>query len=109
MNNSVISDENYKEGINELYSDAIAQYVDVPRVLLWEYIKIKIKEFTISYCILKCQSRRNEIKDIEEKLDFIDKSDKNDQTMLERRILKKQLDILYEQKARGYQIRRREK
>ena len=43
---------------------------------------------------IKCQSRRNQIKDTEEKLDFIDKSDKNDQTILERRILKQKLDIL---------------
>ena len=74
---------------------------------MWEYITIKIKEFTISYCISKCQSQKNQIKDIEEKLDLTDKSDKHDQNILERKILKQQLDKLYEQKARGYQIRSR--
>ena len=34
MNNSVISDDKYKEGIIELYVDAVAQYANVPRVLL---------------------------------------------------------------------------
>ena len=29
MNNSVISDDTYKEGITEVYNDAIAQYANV--------------------------------------------------------------------------------
>ena len=41
--------------------------------MLWDYLKIKIKEFTISYCISKARSRKNLTKDIEEKLDCIDK------------------------------------
>ena len=102
MNNSVIYDEKYKKGITKLYNDALGEYEHVSLVLLWE-----IKEFTILYCISKCQSTKNHIKDLEEKLDAIDRSHKKDENRIERKILKQQLDNLYEQKAIGYQIRSR--
>ena len=70
MNNSVINEEDYKDGITKLYKDAINEYGEhVPSMLIWEYLKVKIKRFTIHYCIVKATSRKNEIKDLERKLD----------------------------------------
>ena len=109
MNNSVISDEKYKEGIIRLFNNVTVEYQDVSPVLLWEYLKVKIKEFTIAYCISKSQSNKNQIKELEEKLDALDKAHKNDDNRQERKILKQQYDNLYEQKAKGYQIRSRSK
>ena len=52
MNISILTDEQYKTGIIALYNDTLDQYSDnVSCILLWEHLKIKIKEFTISYCI----------------------------------------------------------
>ena len=110
MNNSVIDDTDYKDGITSLYNETIEQYNNtVSKALLWDYLKIKIKEFTTSYCISKARSRKHLTKDIEEKLDCIDKSDKKDEKILERKLLKQQLDTLYEQRAKGYHIRSRAK
>ena len=109
MNNSVISDEKYKEGIIRLFNNVTVEYQDVSPVLLWEYLKVKIKEFTIAYCISKSQSNKNQIKELEEKLDALDKARKNDDNRQERKILKQQYDNLYEQKAKGNQIRSRSK
>ena len=112
MNNSILIDEQYKTGIIALYNDTLDQYSDnVSCILLWEYLKVKIKEFTISYCIRKSQSTKSEIKDLEEKLDLIDKSNNTelcaDKTSCERRKLKEKLDSLYENRATGYFIRSR--
>ena len=52
MNNFILTDEQYKTGITELYNDTLDQYSDIVScILLWEYLKMKIKEYTISYCI----------------------------------------------------------
>ena len=109
MNNSVISDEKYKEGIIRLFNNVTVEYQDVSPVLLWEYPKVKIKELTISYCISKSQSNKNQIEELEEKLDDLDKAHKNDDNRQERKVLKQQYDNLYAQKAKCYQIRSRSK
>ena len=66
---------------------------------------MKIKEYTISYCITKSKSNKSEIKDLEEKLDLLDQSNNKDlstdKTNCERRNLKEKLDSLYESRATG--------
>ena len=63
MNNSVINDENYREGISKLFDDTLEEYGEhVPKSVLCEYLKIKIKEFTISYCIARSHSLKTAYK-----------------------------------------------
>ena len=110
LNNSVINEDKYKEGIADLYNEVTDEYGDhVPSGIIWEYLKVKIKRFTIHYCIVKSKSRENEIKDLEKKLDILDKSNtcENDKVRSQRRELKQALDLLYEYKATGYHIRSR--
>ena len=53
MNNSILTDEQYKTGITELYNDSLDQYSDsVSCILLWEYQKIKIEEYSIQFHII---------------------------------------------------------
>ena len=56
-------------------------------------------------------SLKNEIKDLERKLDSLDKSDicKDDKVRSQRKELKDYLDLLYEYRATGYHIRSRAK
>ena len=43
MNNSILTDEQYKTGIIALYNDTLDEYNDnVSCILLWEYLKMKI-------------------------------------------------------------------
>ena len=43
MNNSVIDDTDYKDGITSLYNETIKRYNNtVSKALLWNYLKIKI-------------------------------------------------------------------
>ena len=80
MNNSILNDEEYKEGITELYYNALEEYGDhVSHVLLWEFLKLKIKEYTVAYCKMKSKfkSVHNHIKELEKQLDLIDKAKAN--------------------------------
>ena len=112
LNNSVLGEENYKEGIIKLFDDAMETYGDdVPKCLLWEFLKIKIKEFSIMYCTMKSRNNKENIKDLEARLDAIDNlndSQSCDQ-YVERKNIKQQLDQLYETKAKGYHVRSRAK
>ena len=65
----MLTDEQYKTGITELYNDQCSDNVSC--TLLWEYLKMKIKVYTIYYCIKKSKSTKSEIKDLEEKLDLL--------------------------------------
>ena len=84
-------------------------------MLLWDYIKVKIKEYTVSYCTIKSKSKsvHNQIKELENQLDVIDTSKANCirdiKTDSERKLIKQKLDSLYEQRATGYYIRSRAK
>ena len=99
MNNSVINEENYREGISKLFDDTLEEYGEhVPKSDLWEYLKIKIKEFMILYCIARSHSNKQLIKDLEDKIDTFDRCNENYncQKDLERKQFKQQLDNLYE-------------
>ena len=112
LNNSILGEENYKEGIIKLFDDVVETYGDdVPKCLLWEFLKIKIKEFSIMYCTVKSRTKKQNIKDLETRLDAIDNlndSQSSDQ-YIERKNIKQQLDQLYETKAKGYHVRSRGK
>ena len=59
---------------------------------------------------MKSKTTQNQIRELEKRLDFIDKLTTelvNEETRLERKLLKKELDSMYEQKAAGYQVRSR--
>ena len=112
MNNSILNDEEYKKGITELYHNTLDEYGDrVSHTLLWDFLKLKIKEYTIAYCKMKSKFRsvHSQIKDLEKQLDSIDKVNNNsldkDKTYLERKFIKQELDSLYEKRANGYYIR----
>ena len=114
MNNSILNDEEYKEGITELYYKALEEYGDhVSHVFLWEFLKLKIKEYTVAYCKMKSKfkSVHNHIKELEKQLDLIDKTKANslnsDEADSERKLIKQELDSLYEKRATGYYIRSR--
>ena len=100
MNNSILNDEKYKEGITELYYNALEEYGDhVSHVLLWEFLKLKIKEYTVAYCKMKSKfkSVHNHIKELEKQLDLIDKAKANslnsDEADSERKLIKQELDL----------------
>ena len=79
--------------------------------LQWEFLKNRIKGFSIAYSIAKNHRNKNVIRDLEEKLNKFNQANtmlSSEQT-LRRKLLKQQLDELYENKSKGYQVRSRSK
>ena len=67
MNNEVIDEKDFKDGIKQLYDDVVNEYGnEVSRCNLWEYLKIKIKQFTISYCIKRTMVKKDSVKSLEQ-------------------------------------------
>ena len=81
--------------------------------MIWELVKIRVKEYSIRYCCLRNKKQKNEIKLLEKRIIGLDKKIHNcfefaqiiTEMVLERRHLKEQLDVLYQNKAIGAQIR----
>lgn len=99
--------------MKQLYKNILDEYVhEVPKAILWDYIKTKVKEFSITYCIAKTKNRNDICKQLQKTLDNIDKqlSDCYFETLfLERQRVKLELDDIYRTKSEGYQIRSRAK
>ena len=73
MNNSALESKEYESGIENLYTKVISEYGQcVPKALLLDYFKLKIKEFSIALGIQKAQNYRDECKSLES-LDNLDK------------------------------------
>ena len=113
MNNQVITEKDYVEGITTLYNEVVLDYGHhVTKGNLWEYLKLRIKQYTITYCIAKAKNKKDQIKDLETKLNDLDESLALKRDVLiedKRKAIKTELDCLYKAKSKGYQIRSRAK
>ena len=109
LNVSILKEENYKEIIQNLIQETLADYVDkVDKSSLWELIKVRIKEASIKYCRERQLKQSNEIKQLEETIHSLDKkiqsNPASEASITERHFAKEKLDVLYMDKAIGAQI-----
>ena len=84
------------------------QYVTKP--ILWDYFKLRVKQFSIAYGIKLACNFNDNCKNLDLKLDQLDRQiaqSHNANLNQERRQLQEELDELYRRKARGFQIRPR--
>ncbi len=113
MNVSVLQDEQYIKSMELLIKDTFEEYENyINKPSLWEFMKIRIKNLTIKYCVSKAQGKQNTISILEEKINHIDSilATREDIKLdIERREIKQDLETLYYEKAIGYQIRSRAK
>ena len=111
LNNSHLEHEEYQEGIVKLYEEVIEEYDEyVTKSVLWDYFKLRVKQFRISYGIKLAKNFNDLCKTRESDLDHLDRQiaqSNNPELVQERRQLKEELDELYSRKAGGYQIRSR--
>ena len=112
LNNSLLEIEGYQEGITRIYDEIIEEYEPyVSKAVLWDYFKLRVKQFSIDFGILQARKFKDECKNLESKLDQIDKqiAENNSDVNQERKRIKEQLDEQYRKKAKGFQIRSRVK
>ena len=68
LNTSILNDKTYKDKIRRLLMETQEEYKNISKQLLWEICKIKIREFSITYCKHKQHVKRSLMKELEEKI-----------------------------------------
>ena len=116
MNVSVLEDDKYLEGAKSLILSTIEEYSGhVDKISLWEFLKMRIKNYTIQFCVAKARNKKDEIQELEAQINYIDsaladtgtKQSNAEQLKLQREECKLLLDTLYEKRSKGCQIRSR--
>jgi len=111
LNTNVLNDPLYIKIITEMITETISIYDSIlSNIELWEFVKLLIKEYSIKYCAQKARNAKNHISSLEMKLDQLDeqlKSTDDPELITERKATKYELDQLYKNKSKGYQIRSR--
>ena len=75
LNSSVVNEIEYQVLIKDAINDTCNEYGTVlSKCQLWQFLKARIKENSIRYCILKAQSKKDEVKRVENELNLLDKS-----------------------------------
>ena len=54
MNVSILNNTDYVDKFKEIVNTAILQYRGLSNILVWEYLKRKIKEFSVNYSVEVC-------------------------------------------------------
>ena len=58
MNASILEDSDYTEGMEKMILETINEYSDfTDKTSLWEFLKIRIKNFTIQFCVARARNQ----------------------------------------------------
>ncbi len=115
LNTSVLTEKEYCTGLTNIWESTVAEYSEILcKRQLWDFCKIRIKEYSIRYCISRKRRLVNSYKGIEEELRSLDSQIdldlENTELLKQKRShKKKELDEMSQNKAMGYQIRSRAK
>ena len=114
LNNSLLNDEEYVEGISVVLKETHNEYGDLnSKRLIWEIFKIKVKEFSIKYSVNQYKNNTENIKITQEKLDKLtknlEKKEPSPEEIMQKTQYELEINEYYEKRAKGYQIRARAK
>ena len=114
INNSILNEEEYKKIINNLIDSYLNTKKTIDIRLLWDILKIEIREISSVYCRNKAKSTRENLRNLEKDLEFKIKLKDGlqyDDENLDKDIddLEHKISKIYENKAKGAQVRSREK
>ena len=114
MNSNIINEDEYKKGLESLVKKTLDENRDMCKQLIWDYLKITIREYTISYSIKKSQervTRKQTIQaDLDRTLNSINNNNVNDDTLIAIKTEKeKELNDMYAYESKGAEIRSRAK
>ena len=113
FNNTLLKDEEYVEWVRKTYSNTVRYYRQATsKGLLWELIKMEIRNATISYAKYKAKVSRDRAEDIKRQLEQLDDticnnffSPDTNQILLHYDNLKSELQSLYENKGKQAMFR----
>ena len=111
FNNSLLNDKNFAQKMNDLIDNFDTE--DNDPQLAWELLKVKIREFSISYSKSKSIERRNKLAIMRGKLDDLDtllgQLPNSDVILQQRNKIKAELEIAENTSAKAAQVRSRAK
>lgn len=70
FNNNLLKEDDSTEGMEEQITQALREPIDSPHVK-WEWVKHKIRDFSIKYAIEKNRERRHLVKTLQDRLTFL--------------------------------------
>ena len=75
LNNSILNGKEYNDRVKEIITETSQEYQYLKSYqLIWELVKINIKDFSMSYCKTKSNQRKDIIKEIQNQLDKVNKT-----------------------------------
>ena len=113
MNTSILNDKAYIGKIKSLLQKTQNEYKNLPKQLIWEMCKIRIKAYTIDYCKQKRKVEKNLIENLEKKIQIKEEelinSNYNRNVQFQRDVLTQDLHKLIADKNKGAYVRSRAK
>ncbi len=115
LNTSILNDKEYQHGIKHTIQKTKDEYSNIlTSGHLWDLCKIRIKEYSIKYCVAKAKQKRNLYNQLDSHINEIDaeimiSNDNIEFLVNERAEVKRKMEILMIDKAKGHQIRSRAK
>ena len=65
MNASILEDSDYTKGMEKMILETINAYCDfTDKASLWEFLKIRIKNYAIQFCVAKARNQNDQAKNI---------------------------------------------
>ena len=109
FNSSLLDDDNYVNLITSRCQDWLIQFQDVDdKRLLWDLVKYRIRQNTISYSKTKAKERKKKLADLENRLKRSDElcaCNPTEQNKLDLEKLKGEYDSMYDYITRGNIVR----
>ena len=72
----MLNEELYRDGIRDIIQETSLEYLDLHQIeksMIWELLKIRVKEFSIKYCCVRKQKHASDIRMLESKIKLIDR------------------------------------
>jgi len=111
LNTMYITDNEYRRQISSIISNVRHNSVIKSKRLLWEMLKIEIKQYSMAYAVRKHRERRDREKVIIKELAQFRSTEGNDTALGQVKVkeeLLEELDEIYSVKTKGLQIRAKE-
>jgi len=116
LNTSILENQEYCKSIEKLITKYQHKFKEQTKLdILWDNFKLEVRDKTIDHCKKLANSKKNEIKKLENELKYLEElsntSTYKEDTSLKQKleITIKRLDKLYTEKTKGRQIRSRVK
>jgi len=110
LNTSVLCEEKYQNDIRDIIATTSMEYADMDKILVWELIKVRIREYSIQYCTLRNRSNNQLLKGLEYTINkikqYMHQTDANKDILKgQKEVLEREMSFYLANKAKGAQIR----